>query len=324
MRAVAIIFPRLTVLCRFNYPIEHSAFLQFNYSLAPSYWHVFLLNLTGTLLQLPTINLFMKRDQYVLITGATRGIGYELAKLFAADGWNQIIVARSSKDLIDTREELVRNYDIDVVAISKDLFDPQNAKALYEEITAQGIAIEILVNDAGQGVYGEFVDTDIERELNIVRLNNESLVVLTKYFLKDMVARGHGKILNLSSIASKTPGPFQSVYHGTKAFVQSFTEAIRDEVKDKGVVVTALLPGATNTDFFRKADMLDSKAVQDKDKLSDPADVAKDGFNALMANDDKVVSGLKNKLQTAISNITPDSMLAAQVHKQQEPVNKNK
>ncbi len=264
----------------------------------------------------------MKRDQYVLITGATRGIGYELAKLFAADGWNQVIVARSSKDLIDTREELVRNYDIDVVAISKDLFDPENAKALYQEITAKGIAIEILVNDAGQGVYGEFVDTDIDRELNIVRLNIESLVVLTKYFLKDMVARGHGKILNLSSIASKTPGPFQSVYHGTKAFVQSFTEAIRDEVKDKGVVVTALLPGATNTDFFRKADMLDSKAVQDKDKLSDPADVAKDGFAALMANDDKVVSGFKNKVQTVLANVTPDSVLAAQVHKQQEPADK--
>jgi short-subunit dehydrogenase len=266
----------------------------------------------------------MKRNEYALITGATSGIGYELAKLFAADGWNLIIVARSSEELSATREKFVRDYDVDVVTISKDLFDPENAKALYAEVQQQGIAIEILVNDAGQGVYGEFVETELEKELNIIRLNIESLVVLTKYFVKDMASQGHGRILNLSSIASKTPGPFQAVYHATKAFVQSFTEAIRNEVKDKGVVVTALLPGVTDTDFFRKADMLDSKAVQDKDKMANPADVAKDGFNALMNDEDKVVSGAKNKIQTTMSNITPDSVLAAQVHKQQEPVNKNK
>jgi len=262
----------------------------------------------------------MQKNQYVLITGATSGIGYELAKLFAADGWHLIIVARSSKDLIDTREELVRNNDVDVISISKDLFIPGNATELYNEISQKGIEVEVLVNDAGQGVYGEFVDTELDRELNIIRLNIESLVVLTKHCLKEMVSRGHGRILNVSSIATTTPGPLQSVYHGTKAFVQSFTAAIRDEVKDKGVVVTALLPGVTDTDFFRKAGMLQSKAVQDKDKMADPADVAKDGYNALMNDEDKVVSGTKNKIQAAMSNLTPDSTLAAKVHKQQAPV----
>ena len=147
-----------------------------------------------------------------------------------------------------------------------------------------------------------------------------SLVTLTKFFVKDMVKRGSGKILNTSSIASKSPGPWQSVYHGTKAFVQSFTEALRYEVKDKGVVVTALLPGATDTDFFNKADMLDSKIMEDPDSLADPADVAKDGYEALMAGKDMVVSGFKNKIQVMMNNITPDDMAAANLGKKQEPM----
>lgn len=134
-----------------------------------------------------------------------------------------------------------------------------------------------------------------------------------------MVARGSGKILNLASIASKLPGPLQSVYHGTKAFVYSFSQAIRSEVKDKGVTVTALLPGATDTDFFNKADMEDSKMVQET-KLSDAADVAKDGYEALMSGDDKIVSGLKNKAMVAMSNIMPDEKVANMLHKQQAPV----
>ncbi len=138
-----------------------------------------------------------------------------------------------------------------------------------------------------------------------------------------MVLRGNGKILNVTSIAGKTPGPYQSVYHATKAFAHSFTEAIRSEVKDKGITVTSLLPGATETDFFNKADMLDSKIVQEE-KMADPADVAKDGFDALMSGKDMVVSGFKNKVQVAMGNITPDSMVADKTKKQQEPVDHSK
>ena len=256
--------------------------------------------------------------KYVLITGATSGIGYELAKLFAKDGYNLVIAARNKNELQNTSAELERQFGIDVITFSKDLFDSENAFDLYNEIILKGIQIDVLVNDAGQGHYGEFIDTDIHRELSIIQLNISSLVVLTKLFLQDMVKRGEGKILNLSSVASKIPGPFQSVYHGTKAFVQSFTEAIRNEVKDSGVVVTALLPGATDTDFFNKADMEGSKVVQEG-KLADPADVAKDGYNALMKGDDMVISGFKNKIQVAMSNILPDSTVAEKVHKQQEP-----
>lgn len=259
---------------------------------------------------------------YVLITGGTCGIGLELAKLFAKDGYNLVIVARDQEKLNKTASELESAHGVKVVPISKDLFDPENAYDLYYELKTKGIEIGILVNNAGQGHYGEFINTDLKQELAIIQLNISSLVVLTKLFVKEMVNRGEGKILNLSSIASKSPGPWQSVYHGTKAFVQSFTEAIRDEVKDKGVVVTALLPGVTDTDFFRKAGMESSKIVQDKSKMADPADVAKDGYEALMDNKDMVVSGFKNKLNVAMSNVTPDEQSAHKMGKDQEPVTK--
>jgi len=261
------------------------------------------------------------KNQYALITGATSGIGYELAKLFAKDGYNLIIVARSEEELQNIATEFEQQFGINAIAIPTDLFKPQNSFQLYDAVKAKGIEVNVLVNDAGQGQYGKFVDTDIEKELAIIQLNISSLVVLTKLFLKDMVARGEGKILNLSSIASKTPGPWQSVYHGTKAFVQSFTEAVRAEVKENGITVTALLPGVTDTDFFNKADMNDSKAVQDESKKADPADVAKDGYKALMKGDDMVVSGFKNKVQVAMGAITPDNVQAEQTYKMQEPVN---
>lgn len=259
---------------------------------------------------------------YTLITGGSMGIGLELARLFAADGHNLILVARTEADLEKVKAEL--GQQVEVITISKDLFDPDAAYELYEEVQELGLQVNILVNDAGQGQYGLFKDNDIQRELDIVQLNISSLLVLTKLFLPDMIARGDGRILNLSSIASKTPGPWQAVYHGTKAFVQSFTEALRSELKDDGIVVTALLPGATNTDFFNKAGMQDSKVVQDPDKLGDPVKVAKDGYDALMSDDDKVVSGFKNKMMVGMSNITPDEMAADNMKKQQEPVNQKK
>ena len=262
-------------------------------------------------------------SNYTLITGGTAGIGYELAKLFAEDSHNLIIVARDECELASVKNELSAK-GVDVITIAKDLFNPEAPFELYNEISRKDITVDILVNNAGQGEYGLFADTDIRRELSIVQLNVGALIVLTKLFLKDMLEYGEGKILNVSSIASKAPGPWQSVYHGTKAFVQSFTEALRSEVKDQHITVTALLPGATDTDFFNKAGMEESKIVQDKDKLADPADVAKDGFEALMRGDDKVISGFKNKVDVAMSNIMPESKAADMMKKKQEPVNENK
>lgn len=259
---------------------------------------------------------------YTLITGGTSGIGYELAKVFASKGHNIILVARDEADLTITRNELL-GMGVDTVIISKDLFDKQSPFELYEEVCEKGYDVEILVNNAGQGQYGEFAETNIHRELSIIQLNISSLVVLTKLFLQDMLKKGRGKILNLSSIASKAPGPLNSVYHGTKAFVQSFTEAIGTEVKDKGITVTALLPGATDTDFFNKADMQQSKIVKEK-KLDDAKKVAQDGYNALMRGDHMFVSGIKNKVKVALSNVLSDKAAAKQMKKEQAPAAEKK
>lgn len=258
-------------------------------------------------------------QNYVLITGATSGIGYELAKIFAAHKYNLIIVARNSIQLTEIANGLASAFDIKAIPIAKDLFDTQSSFDLYDEIKSKNLRVDILVNNAGQGLYGRFTDTDIKRELDIIQLNICAYVILTKLFLRDMVGNHYGKILNVASIAGKVPGPYQSVYHGTKAFVHSFTEAIRAEINESDITITSLLPGATDTDFFHKADMENSKVMDQE--LAQPAKVAEDGFNALMKGDDMVISGLKNQAQIALSNITPDSMVAKMMLKQQEPRN---
>jgi uncharacterized protein len=265
----------------------------------------------------------METKSYALITGGTSGIGYELAKVFATNGHNLILVARDEADLTITRNELLE-LGVDVKMIPKDLFDKQAPFELYEEICSKGYEVDILVNNAGQGQYGEFAETNIYRELQIIQLNISSLVVLTKLFLQDMIKRGNGKIMNLSSITSKAPGPLSSVYHGTKAFVQSFTQAIAEEVKDKGVTVTALLPGATDTDFFNKADMQQSKLVKEQ-KLEDAKSVAEAGYNALMKGEAmKVSGGFRNKMKIALSNVLSDKAAAKKTQKEQAPVDEKK
>jgi uncharacterized protein len=255
--------------------------------------------------------------RYALITGATNGIGYELAKLFASDGYNLVIVARTEADLHERTAEFKQQYEIDVIPIQKDLFEKNAAFEIHDEIKSRNIVVDILVNDAGQGQFGLFVESDIHRQLDIIQLNISSLTTLTYLFLKDMVARNEGKILQLASIASQLPGPWQAVYHATKAYVLSFTEALIRELKDSPVTITALQPGATDTDFFNKAEMQESKILDTK--LSDPVQVAKDGYEALMKGDDKIVSGFKNKVMVGMSNIMPEKTVAAQMDKMQRP-----
>lgn len=255
----------------------------------------------------------MENQKTALITS---GIGKELAKLFAKDQYNLIIVARDQGELDTTAAEL-RGSGIEVQTIAKDLSDMAQAKALCEEIITP---VDVLVNDAGMGVYGLFKDNELERELGIIHLNICATVILTKHFVQQMAERGEGKILNLGSVAGKLPGPWQAVYHATKAFVLSFTTAIREELKDSGITFTALMPGATDTDFFNKAGMLDSKIAQDKEALSDPADVAKEGYEALMAGKDRVIAGWKNSLEVHAANLMPDSSVAHTMYEQQKPV----
>lgn len=256
-----------------------------------------------------------------LITGGTSGIGKELAKLFAKDHYNLIIVARDQVELDDIASELGTS-GIQVETISKDLSSMDDAFALCQELSDR--QIDVLVNDAGQGLYGLFKDNDIERELDIIHLNICATIILTKHVVKQMTARGEGKILNLGSVAGKLPGPWQAVYHATKAFVLSFTTAIREELKDSGVTLTALMPGITDTDFFNKAGMNDSKALQDESVKAAPVEVAKDGYEALMAGDDRVISGFKNSLEVHAANLMPDSIVAHNLYEQQKPAEQEK
>lgn len=257
------------------------------------------------------------QEQCALITGASSGIGYELAHVFAEHGYDLVLVARSENILEDIAAELLSEYGVQALPITKDLYLRQSPFEIWDEVQARGLQIDVLVNNAAQGLYGQFVETELDRELDMLQLNIGAYITLTKLFLQDMVSRDEGKILNVSSIAGKLPGPYQAVYHGTKAFVHSFTESVRAELEGTGVTLTSLLPGVTDTDFFHKADMEDSKALDQK--LLDPAEVARDGFRALMNGDDMVVSGARYKAQIAASNFTPDRLLAKGMYKMQGP-----
>ena len=261
--------------------------------------------------------------QYALITGATSGIGYELAKLFAKDGYNLVIVSRNEEELNNKAAEFSGTNGIQVVTIAKDLSTENGPFEVYDEVKAKGIQVAVLVNNAAQGQYGKFAETDLQRELEIIRLNIVGYLVLTKLFLKEMVAHDEGKILQVSSIGAKLPGPMQSVDHATKAFIHSHAEALAVELQDTNVTITSLLPGPTDTDFFNKAEMEHTKMVQDM-PLGDPAKVAKDGYDALMSGDTKAISGTKNKIQVGMSNVVPDEAVSKYVNKQMQPSDKAK
>src|SRR4051812_5667264 len=198
------------------------------------------------------------RNKYALITGATSGIGYELAKLFAKDSYNLILVARNQERLQEITDQLKLDYAVEVTPLAKDLFNPAAAKEIYDTTKEMGITVDVLVNDAGQGEWGPFIETDLNRDLEIIQLNIASLLSLTKFYLKDMVNRNEGKILQLGSEAGTTPMPLLSVYAATKAFVLSFSAALVNELRDTNITITALLPGATDTDFFHKAGQEDT------------------------------------------------------------------
>jgi short-subunit dehydrogenase len=259
--------------------------------------------------------------KYALITGATSGFGYEFAKLFAKDGYNLVLVARSEDLLKKVAEEFFQQYGVDTKTIAEDLFEPDAATRVYEETKALGITVDVLVNNAGQGEHGKFIEYDIARDIDLIQLNITSLVCLTKYFLKDMVARNEGKILQVSSLLGKYPTPLMAVYAGTKAFVISFTEALINEVKDTNITLTALLPGASDTDFFHKAGAEDTVTYRETD-LYAPEEVAKDGYEALMNGESRIISGIKNKVQAAMSTVMPDTALASTMRKQMDPSEK--
>jgi uncharacterized protein len=259
----------------------------------------------------------MPNEKYALITGASSGIGYELTKVFAKNGYNMVIVARSQDRLDEIARDWTSKYGVKVMPLAKDLFDPAAPQQIYDEIKGWGIEIDMLVNDAGQGVHGFFHETELQRELDIIQLNIVAMVSLTKLFLKDMVTRKEGKILNLASMVSKMPSPLMAVYSATKAFIYNFSESLVNELQETGVTITALLPGATATDFFHKANAENTVTYQDAE-LSDPEDVANDGYNAMMSGSSRIISGFKNKFSAMMSNLIPDSMIVDNMRKQMD------
>lgn len=258
-----------------------------------------------------------RKRKTALITGATSGIGLELTKLFAANGYHLVLVARNVVKLNETAARLIHPRVTEVTVIPCDLSHPGSAQKVYDEVKNKGITIDVLVNDAGAGEHGAFNETSLEEELAIIQLNVASLVHMTKLFLRDMLQRNDGKILQLASIASYQPTPFLAVYAATKAFVLSFTDAVTEEIRDSNVTMTALIPGATNTDFFNRAHAENTRAAQN---VEDPAVVAKVGFEALMRGDRHAVApGMKKTI--LMSSILPNKTVAAMARKQMEEVN---
>jgi uncharacterized protein len=250
-----------------------------------------------------------------LVTGASSGIGRELAREFAEHGFD-LIIAAEDDDIQRVADELSNGARVEAVRV--DLASGEGVEGLYGKVKAGGRPLDAAVLNAGIGAGGAFVDTDLNDELKLIDLNVRSTVHLAKYVVRDMVQGGEGRILFTSSIASTMPGAFQAAYNASKSFVQSFALALRNELKDSGVTVTSLMPGPTDTEFFERADMLDTKVgAGDKD---DPADVARDGFEALMNGDERVVSAsLSTKLQGRASRLMPDSAKAAMHRRMAEP-----
>lgn len=259
--------------------------------------------------------------QFALVTGASSGIGFELAKQFAQNGFDLLIT--SGGDRIHSAANELNGSGTKVEVVEADLATHEGVHKLLSAIQSSSRPLDAAAINAGVGVSGRFLETDLAEELNMIALNVTSTVHLAKYIVRDMVARGSGRILFTASIAGTMPTPYEAVYGATKAFVRSLSQSLREELKDTGVSVTALMPGATETDFFHRAGADDTKlGASEKD---DPAEVAKEGFEALMAGKDHVVAGaFKNKLQAAAGYGLPDPMVAKVHANMAEPGSANK
>lgn len=242
-----------------------------------------------------------------LITGASSGIGLALAYEVAAHDIDLILVARNAGKLTEAKIDIERRYSVNVRVIVKDLSNTGAAKALYQEITQAGLQVDMLVNNAGVGIYGEFVDTPLDEELSMIDLNISSLVVLTKLFASDMKKRGFGRIMNVASLLSFLPFPYYSVYSATKAFVLAFSETVGAEMDGTGVVVTSICPGPVDTNFTTSA-MLATNAYKTNKPLK-ASYVAKIGVKHLLNGNGNKVIGFNNWFISNLPRVTPDSVM---------------
>lgn len=254
-------------------------------------------------------------EKFAIITGASTGIGFALAHIAADEGYDLLVVA--DEPLIDAAAADLRAKGIDVRSIEADLATMEGVDRLIE--AANGRRVDVLCANAGVGTGGPFLDQEVIKWRRAIDTNVTGTLYLLQTVLRDMVARNDGRILVTGSIADYIPGTFNAVYNGTKALVDNVTEAIRNEIKDaEGVTLTTLMPGPTDTEFFARADLLDTDVGQDP-KKADPAKVARDGWDAMMAGKGHIVSGWKNKAQVAAARVVPQAVLAEQHRKMAEP-----
>jgi short-subunit dehydrogenase len=246
----------------------------------------------------------MGNGKLAIVTGASTGIGFELAHIAAQEGYDLLVVA--DEPLIQGAADDFRTHGTNVTAVEADLSTLDGNDQLLA--ATEGRQVDLLLANAGRGLGKAFLDQDVADWRAVIDTNVVGTTYLLQKVARQMVARGEGRILITGSIAGMIPGAFQAVYNGTKAYLDNFSYALREELKDTGVTVTVLMPGPTETEFFDRADMLDTKVgVQEKD---DAAKVAQDGWDALIAGEGHIVSGWKNKLQAAMSGVTPPSLLA--------------
>lgn len=253
-----------------------------------------------------------------LITGASNGIGKELAYHFAKDGVNLVLVARSEDKLQELKKELMGKWDIQVEVMSRDLSKMEEVQSLDKELKEKQIKIQYLINNAGYGLFGNFTETNMDEELNMIDLNIKSLTLLTKLLVKDMVKNGEGRILNVASTAAFQPGPLMAVYYATKAYVLSFTEALENELQGTGVYVSALCPGPTETGFGDRANLSSSKLF--KGKLMSVTEVAEAAYAGLTSGKSLIIPGFQNRMLTVLVRILPRKTITSIVRNVQEKI----
>jgi short-subunit dehydrogenase len=262
--------------------------------------------------------LIMNPNQTALITGASTGLGAEFARLFARDKYNLVLVARTGPKLVQLADELRQQHGITVKTIPLDLGLPQASQNLFEETQRAGIRVDILVNNAGYGRSGNFADIPLEESYGQIQLNITALTLLTRLYLGPMLERRSGKIMNVASTAAFQPGPRMAVYYATKAYVLSFSEALADELRKTGIRVTCFCPGATLTEFQKRAETENSRLF--RFAAMDAKTVAEDGYRALTASKTLAISGFKNWLVAESVRFAPRKMVTAISRWVAEPV----
>jgi short-subunit dehydrogenase len=255
-----------------------------------------------------------------LITGSSTGIGAALAEVFAAHGHDLILVARNREKLQSRATELEQKFKVKVAWFTEDLADPGGPARVQRAVSAEGLDVDNLVNNAGVGLYGQFVGTDLDAERKMIQLNITSLVELTKRFLPSMVQKQRGRILNVASTAAFVPGPWMSIYYATKAFVLSFSEAINYELSPKGITVTTLCPGPTESEFKVRAGSQRSRLFEAL--VMDAPTVARVGYDGMMNGKAVVIPGLRNKLVPISARLAPRSLVAMMSYRAARPSEK--